>query len=102
LFNSLLSCLLSRILSVLAPPQSGGQKFMVVHDARHPGLGVPHYMDVVLQNDLLGGMLEADCGQPPPVGNCPTFLAGMDAAMAKQKSLQLLTGPGDVAHRVGA
>src|SRR4051794_3005544 len=59
-------------------------------------------MDVVLQYDLLGGMIEADCRQPPPVSQCPAFLARVDPVMAKQKTLQLLAGPGDVAYRCGA
>jgi hypothetical protein len=68
-------------------------------------------VDIVLQHDLLGWMLEAQRRQPPPIGQGPGGPAGIDPTVPQQEALQMLArlaqhpygrGPGadQVAHRL--
>ena len=50
-----------------------------------------HGVDIVLQDNLLGRVVEAKRRQPAAIGQRPTFLSGIDAAMPQQESLQVLT-----------
>ena len=47
-------------------------------------------MDVVLQDDLLGGVVEANRGQPSSISLGPATLAGVDPAMAQKETLKVL------------
>jgi hypothetical protein len=72
----------------------GGHELLdLAHEARNPRRGVRDGADVVLQDDLLGGMVEAQVGEPTPVGLGP-ITAGMNPPMAEQKRLQSLTPNG--------
>ena len=53
--------------------------------------GVMHRVDIVLQDNLLGRMVEANRRQPAAIGECPALLSGIDAAMPQEESLQVLT-----------
>ena len=55
-------------------------------------LGILDRMDVVLQHDLLGGVVEANRGQPAPIRPGPAADAAIDPAMAQEKALQVLPG----------
>jgi hypothetical protein len=59
-------------------------------------------MEVVLQHDLLGRMLETQRGQPAAVGDRPGPSAGMDAAMSEQETLQVLECLTEHPHRRGS
>lgn len=50
------------------------------HDLR---FDILNGVDVVLQHDLLGGVLGPDTGEPSPVSTGPALLARIDAAMAQ-------------------
>jgi hypothetical protein len=66
--------------------------------ALDPCLGILDGVDVILQHNLLGGMIEPDTGEPSPVGAVPALLARIDAAMAQQKPLQILARLAEHAH----
>ena len=44
-------------------------------------LGAGDGVDIVLQHDLLSGVIETHRGEPTPVGLCPAFLAGIKTPM---------------------
>jgi hypothetical protein len=51
------------------------------------GLGILDSVDVILQHDLLGRMLETHRGQPAPKGLGAS--PAVDAVMTQQKALQM-------------
>ena len=68
-------------------------------------------MDVILQHDLLRGMVEADRGQPAPISFGPTTGTTVDPTMAQQETLEMLASlaenppcrgasPDQVTHRL--
>jgi hypothetical protein len=76
----------------------------------HSPLRVLDRVDIVLQHDLLGWMLEAQCGQPTPIGHGPRRAAGIDPTVPQQEALQVLAcfaehphgggpRPDQIAHR---
>ena len=82
----------------------------LAHEASDPRRGVLAGADIVLQDDLLGGMIEAQVGQPTPMRPGPST-ARMNPPMTEQEGLQLLprlgqgTGSGgarshQIAHRL--
>lgn len=56
----------------------------------HRGRGIGDGIEFVLDDDLLGRMLEAHHRQPAPIGHRPAILPGIDATVAQQKSLKIL------------
>ena len=56
-------------------------------------------VDIVLQHNLLGGVVETNRRQPAAVGQRPAFLAGIDAPMPQQETLQMLTRLAEHPHR---
>ena len=57
--------------------------------------GIPNGVYVVLEFDLLSGMVESQRRQPPPVGQAPSRPAFVFATMAQQEPLKMLTCSGD-------
>ena len=69
---------------------SRNQILDLLHQASGPLFGVMNGMDIVLQHDLLGRVVEANRRQPAAIGQGPAHLSGIDAAMPQQKALQML------------
>jgi hypothetical protein len=63
------------------------QLFDLLGQAVYPGLDVGHGMNVILQDELARRVIEANRGQPAPVSQGPTLLAGVDPPMPQQESL---------------
>src|SRR3546814_4077174 len=61
----------------------------LAHEARDPRRRVLDGADVILKDDLLGGMVEAQVGKPAPMRPGPGS-AGRDPPMTQQERLQLL------------
>src|ERR1700677_75399 len=70
---------------------SWNQILDLFRQASDPLFGVMHGVDIVLQDNLLDRVVEANRRQPAAIGQRPTFLSGIDTAMPQQKPLQMLT-----------
>ena len=57
----------------------------LLRQARDPLFSVMHGVDIVLQDQLLGRVVEAQRRQPAAVGQRPSLLSGVDAAMPQQE-----------------
>jgi len=71
---------------------------------RDPRLGIADRIHIVLKHDLLRGVVKAHCRQPAPVGDRPRppLLPRIDAAVAQQEALQVLSRLASDAHRCRA
>jgi hypothetical protein len=81
----------------------GRQKlFDLALKAREPRFRVLDRVDVILEHDLLGGVVEADRGQPAVVASGSTSDTAVDPGVAQEKALQMLAGLAEHAPRRGA
>ena len=64
---------------------SWNQILDLLRQAGDPLFGVMHGVDIVLQDNLLGSVVEAKRRQPAAIGQRPTFLSGIDATMPQQE-----------------
>src|SRR5262245_15836589 len=62
-------------------------------------LGLVDRIDLLLQHDLLGWVLEAEPDQPAPVRRRPRLTTHEHPTVAQEEALQLLPGPTDRLHR---
>jgi hypothetical protein len=62
-------------------------------------LGLGDRVELLLEHDLLGRVLEAEPGQPAPVRRRPGLAAGEHPVVAQQEALELLPGPTHRLHR---
>ena len=75
------------------PHRPAGQELLdLVLRAREPGLRVLDRGDVVLEHDLLGGVAEADRGQPAPIRPGPAAHAAIDSPWRRREPVQVLAG----------
>jgi len=63
----------------------GKQAFDLRRQALDPRFGILYGVDIILQHDLLGGMIEPDTREPSAVGAGPALFSRIDAPMRKRK-----------------
>src|SRR5580765_5827751 len=56
-----------------------------------PILAIPNDSEALLDEDVMGGMVELEFPNPPDMRFGPLAFAGIDASMPKQESLELLS-----------
>ena len=79
--------------------QRVAQRLLQACNAR---VGLGDRVQVFLEADLLGRVLEPDGGQPAQMGGSPRSLADVSEAVAQQQRLQAVAGVAAFTHRVFA
>src|SRR3974377_899867 len=62
-------------------------------ETQHPGAGLPHRVQVFLEDDLLGRVVHDLLQEPGPMAPAPGGFARINAAVTQQKGHGALPGP---------